>query len=172
MLSIGEGKVRAAVVLGAGVSAALAALWYFEIRRPPIPTHTLRIGYENVPPVQIRTDYGPAGIAVETINEAAKRAGVSLRWVETGTSSDEAFRRGMVDLWPIMADLPDRRKLVHISKPWLHTNHTLVLRQDAATPDRAFAGSLAIFKMPLHVRLARRNSRKRAGWPSRTHGKS
>ena len=59
---------------------------------------------------------GPAGIAVETINEAAKRAGVSLQWVETGTSSDEAFRRGLVDLWPIMADLPDRRKLVHITQ--------------------------------------------------------
>ena len=115
MLSIWGGKARAAVVLGVGVSAAFLALWYFDIRRPPTPTHTLRIGFENVPPVQIRTDHGPAGIAVETINEAAKRARVSLRWVETGTSSDEAFRRGLVDLWPVMADLPDRHKLVHIS---------------------------------------------------------
>ena len=95
------------------------------------------------------------GIAVETINEAAKRAGVSLQWVETGTSSEEAFRRGLVDLWPLMADLPDRRKLVHISKPWLHTNHTLVLRQDATPPDRGFSGRMALFKMPIHLRLAR-----------------
>ena len=155
MLSISGGMRRATLVcIAAGMAAALA-LWYFDIRRPPTPARTLRVGFENVPPVQIRTDHGPAGIAVETINEAAKRAGVSLQWVETGTSSDEAFRRGLVDLWPIMAELPDRRKTVHISKPWLHTNHTLVLRQDATPPDRGFAGRMALFKMPLHVRLAR-----------------
>ena len=100
----------------------------------------------------MRTDSGPAGIAVETINEAAKRAGMSLQWVETGTSSDEAFRRGLVDLWPIMADLPERRKRVHISKPWLNTSHTLVLRENATTPDRSFTGRIALFKMPILVR--------------------
>ncbi len=154
MLSISGGMRRATLVLTAGLGAALA-LWYFDIRRPPAPSRTLRIGFENVPPVQIRTDRGPTGIAVETINEAAKRAGVSLRWVETGTSSDEALRRGLVDLWPLMADLPERRRTVHISKPWLHTNHTLVLRQNVAPPDRGFSGRMALFKMPLHVRLAR-----------------
>jgi two-component system, cell cycle sensor histidine kinase and response regulator CckA len=155
LLSISGGKRRAAVVLTAAGLAAIAAFWYFDIRKPAIPSRPLRIGFENVPPVQIRTDHGPAGIAVETINEAAKRAGMTLQWVETGTSSDEAFRRGLVDLWPIMADLPDRHQTVHISKPWLHTNHTLVLRQDATPPDRGFAGRMALFKMPLHVRLAR-----------------
>src|SRR5260370_22522884 len=54
-----------------------------------------------------------------------------------------------------MADVPDRRKLVHISKPWLHTNHTLVLRQNATPPDRGFSGRMALFKIPIHVRLAR-----------------
>ena len=115
----------------------------------------MRIGFEQVPPVQIRTDSGFAGLAVEIINEAAKRAGLSLQWVETGTSSDEAFRRGLVDLWPIMADLPERRKRVHITRPWLHTSHTLVLREGSATPDRRFAGRIAVFKLPIHVRLAR-----------------
>ena len=80
---------------------------------------------------------------------------MSLQWVETGTSSDEAFRRGLVDLWPIMADLPERRKRVHISKPWLHTSHTLVLPENATTPDRSFTGRIALFKMPIHVRYAR-----------------
>ena len=143
------------MVLAAAGLAATLAVWYFDIRTPPIPQRTLRIGFENVPPVQIRTDRGPAGISVETINEAAKRAGVSLRWVETGTSSEESIRRGLVDLWPLMADLPDRRKTVHISKPWLHTNHTLVLRQDATPPDRSFSGRMALLKMPIHLRMAR-----------------
>jgi PAS domain S-box-containing protein len=151
-----SGWLRRAVliVVSAGLATTLM-FWYFAIRTPPVPRRTLRIGFEHVPPVQIRTDGGPAGLAVETVNEAAKRAGVSLQWVETGTSSDEAFRRGLVDLWPIMADLPDRRKRVHITRPWLHTSHTLVLRRSSASPDRSFAGSIALFQMPLHVRLAR-----------------
>ena len=101
------------------------------------------------------TEGGPTGIAVETINEAARRSGISLQWVQTGTSSEQSFRRGLVDLWPLMADLPDRRKWIHITVPWLHTNHTLVLRQHATPPDRGFTGRLAIFKLPVHSRLAR-----------------
>ena len=131
------------------------ALWYFAIRTPPIPRRALRIGFENVPPVQIRTDSGVTGLAVEIVREAAKRAGVSLQWVETGTSSEEALRRGLVDLWPIMVDLPDRRKHVHITRPWLHTSHTLVLPVASATPDRRFAGRIAFFKVPIHARLVR-----------------
>jgi len=101
------------------------------------------------------TEGGPTGIAVETINEAARRSGISLQWVQTGTSSEQSFRRGLVDLWPLMGDLPDRRKWIHITAPWLHTNHTLVLRQHGTTPDRGFTGRLGIFKLPVHSRLAR-----------------
>jgi hypothetical protein len=106
------------------VAAGLAAttFWYFAIRLPPVPHRPLLIGFEPNPPMQIRTATGFAGLAVETINEAAKRAGVQLQWVETGTSSDEGFRKGLVDLWPLMADLPDRRKRIHFTRPWLHSN--------------------------------------------------
>ena len=84
----------------------------------------------------MRSDGGFTGLAVEIINEAAKRGGLSLEWVETGTSSDEAFRRGLVDLWPIMADLPDRRKRIHFTQPWMQTNHTLILRSSTPVPDQ------------------------------------
>jgi len=144
---------RAALVVVASGLASILTFWYFAIRTPPIPQRTLRIGFEDVPPVQIRTDNGPSGLAVETVNEAAKRAGLSLQWVETGTSSDEAFQRGLVDLWPIMADLPERRKRVHISRPWLHTSHSLLMRADSEPLGRSFTGRIAIFKIPLHVRL-------------------
>jgi PAS domain S-box-containing protein len=142
------------ILASAGLAGAMA-LWYFAIRTPPIPRRTLRIGFEHVPPVQIRTDSGFTGLAVEIVSEAAKRAGLSLQWVETGTSSEEALRRGLVDLWPIMIDLPDRRKHVHMTRPWLHTGHVLVLPAASATPDRRFAGNIALFKLPIHVRLVR-----------------
>jgi PAS domain S-box-containing protein len=54
-----------------------------------------------------------------------------------------------------MIDLPDRRKHVHITRPWLHTSHTLVLPVASATPDRRFAGRIAFFKVPIHARLVR-----------------
>jgi PAS domain S-box-containing protein len=73
--------------------------------------------------------------------------------VDTGTSSDEAFQKGLVDLWPLMADLPDRRKRVHITRPWLHSSHALLLPAGSLSLDQGFTGRIALFKMPLHVRL-------------------
>jgi len=55
-----------------------------------------------------------------------------------------------------MADLPDRRKRIHITRPWLHASHNLVLRAGSVTPDPGFAGSIALFKLPIHIRLARK----------------
>jgi len=146
---------RPSVILFVAGIAGFFALLYFTIRLPPNPQRPFRIGFEQNPPVQIRTDSGFSGLAVETVNEAAKRAGVRLQWVETGTSSDEAFQRGTVDLWPLMADLPDRRKRLHMSRPWLHSNHVLLLRADAQSLDRGFSGRIGLVKLPLHVRLAR-----------------
>jgi PAS domain S-box-containing protein len=144
--------IRTTLIIGM-VGLAVLSFWYFAIRTP-IPQRPLRIGFESNPPVQVRTSSGYAGLAVETVNEAARRAHLSLQWVETGTSSDEAFRRGLVDLWPIMADLPDRRDRLHFTRPWLHTQHTLILRSDSPLPNRDFNGRIAIFKLPLHLRLA------------------
>ena len=143
------------LILAVAASAAVIALWYFSTRLPPVPQRTLRIGFESNPPVQIRTENGFSGLAVETVNEAAKRAGIKLEWVETGTSSDEAFRKGLVDLWPLMVDFPDRRKHVHFARPWMHSSNVLLVRDGSPNPDRRFKGSIAVFKMPLHVRLAR-----------------
>ena len=94
-------------------------------------------------------------MAVETVSEAAKRAGLRLRWIETGTSSEEALRRGLVDLWPLMVDLPDRRKFLHLTEPWFYTSHVVLLRSGALSPDKGFSGRIAVFKMPIHLRLMR-----------------
>ena len=145
--------VRWSAVAVAAIAVALG-LWYIVIRVPPIPRRPLRIGFEPNPPVQILTDAGYTGLAVESVNEAAKRAGVTLQWVATGTSSDEAFAKGLVDLWPLMADLPERRKYVHFSKPWLHSNHVLLFRGDVS-PEREFTDRIALTRLPIHLRLLR-----------------
>jgi PAS domain S-box-containing protein len=153
--SIPDRPGRVATILASAGLFVIAGFWYTKTRTPAIPRGILRIGFENVPSVQIRTDRGFSGLAVEAISEAAKRAGLSLQWVETGTSSEEALRRGLVDLWPLMIDLPERRKYVHITEPWLHANHTLILPQASAIPDRNFTGGIAFLHLPIHARLVR-----------------
>jgi PAS domain S-box-containing protein len=148
-------RLLAPAIVVAAAIAALFALWRVTARAPSIPDHPLRIGFESNPPVQVRTDGGFSGLAVEIVNEAAKRARVKLEWVETGTSSDEAFQQGLVDLWPLMVDLPERRKYVHFPRPWMHSDEVLLLRQGTPSPDRGFRGRIATFRMPLHVRQVR-----------------
>jgi PAS domain S-box-containing protein len=136
----------------AGIAGG-GAFWYFTERFPPVPNRVLRIGFEPNPPFQVRTQDGFGGLAVEIVNEAARRAGLRLQWIDTGTSSEEAFRKGLVDLWPIMADSPERRKFIHFTRPWRHGSHVLLHRRGSATPNRSFAGRVAVVKLPLHVRL-------------------
>jgi PAS domain S-box-containing protein len=144
---------RISVIFATVGIAGTLAFWYFANRLPPIPRRPLRIGFEVNPPFQIRAGSGFSGLAIETLDEAAKRVGVRLQWVETGTSSEESFQKGLVDLWPLMVDLPERRRHVHFSRPWLYASHVLLLRAGAAIPARDFAGRIALFKLPLHARM-------------------
>ena len=136
MFSIsGRFKRIGAILIVAGLAGGTAFV-YFANRLPPIPLRTLRIGFEQNPPLQYRTPEGLAGLGVETVREAAKRAGLRIEWVETGVSSEESFRKGLVDLWPVMADLPDRRKFVRFTRPWLHSGHALLMRSDSPVPEQ------------------------------------
>jgi PAS domain S-box-containing protein len=132
-------------------------MWYFSGRTPHLPDRPLRIGFEVNPPVQIRAENGFTGLGVDTVREAARRAGIQLQWVETGTSSEEAFRKGLVDLWPLMVDRPERRRFVHFARAWMHSSNVLLLREDAPAPGPDFHGRIAVFRMPLHVRLVGEN---------------
>jgi PAS domain S-box-containing protein len=148
------GGWRGAFAIAAAIAIlGLVSVWYGDARVQPVPDRPLRIGFENNPPVQVRDENGFSGLAVETVNDAARRAGIQLQWVETGTSSDEAFRRGLVDLWPLMVDLPERRKFIHFARPWMHAGNVLVVREGTPNPDRGFKGRISVFRMPLHIRL-------------------
>ena len=147
---------RAGAILIATVLAGGLAFLYFANRLPPIPQRTLRIGFEQNPPLQFHTADGLAGLGVEAVSEAAKRSGLRVQWVETGVSSEESFRKGLVDLWPVMADLQERRRFVHFTRPWLHSGHALLVRSGSPIPRREFAGRIGLFRLPLHVRMAQR----------------
>src|SRR3954467_11155842 len=144
---------RAGVIVIAAAFAGGLTYSYFANRLAPLPKRALRIGFEPNPPFQVRTATGFSGLAVEIVNNAARRAGVTLQWIETGTSSEEAFRKGLVDLWPLMSDLPERHRFIHFTTPWVLSSHVLLLRADSAVPDRNFTGRIALFKLPLPLRF-------------------
>jgi PAS domain S-box-containing protein len=155
VLSISGRYQRIGAILIAAALAGGLIFLYLVNRLPPLPQRVLRIGFEQNPPLQLHTPDGLAGLAVEAANEAAKRAGLRIQWVEPGVSSEEAFRKHLVDLWPVMADRPERRSLVHFTRPWLHSGHALVVRSGSPIPGPAFAGRIALFRLPLHARMAR-----------------
>ena len=156
MFPVKAGLIRATAIFIA--AAAVGGLTYKILTNRVVSpaNHAFRIGFESNPPFQIRTDTGFDGLAVEIVNKAAKRAGVQLQWIETGTSSDDAFQRSLVDLWPLMTDLPDRRRRVHFTAPWVISRHVLLLRAGSQIPAGNFSGRIALFNLPLHVRFLKR----------------
>ena len=95
------------------------------------------MGFQHSPPRQFVSDQGqPYGPAIETTREAARRAGITLEWVQVPGGPDEALAKGTVDLWPLVADLPVRRVRFYISEPyeespdWLVSLRSLNLRSE------------------------------------------
>ena len=137
-------------------AAAAAWAWWAVARRPPIPKRTLLIGYQHNPPYQVhRPGQPPTGLSVETVAEAARRAGIPIEWREVPAGPDQALPSGAVDLWPLVTELPERRRTLHISAPWMQAQHALVLRDAREVPGRDFAEKVAITAIPVHVRMVR-----------------
>jgi signal transduction histidine kinase/ActR/RegA family two-component response regulator len=59
-------------------------------------------------------------------NTAARRRRISLEWVQVPEGVDQAFKSGKVDLWPAVTVIRDRHRRIHLTRPWLKTDHQLV----------------------------------------------
>jgi len=143
------------LVATALVVAAAAAAWQSARGwRPGVPNRTLVIGFEHNPPYQIANPSGsPSGLVIDTVAEAARRQGLALRWQETSGGPEKALTSGAFDLWPLVTDLPERRRVLYISAPWLQSQHVLVLLSSTRVPARDFAGTLSITAVAIHARL-------------------
>jgi signal transduction histidine kinase len=136
------------------VVLASAWAWWAWTRRPPIPNRPLRIGFQHNPPYQVRQAGGtPSGLAVETVAEAARRAGLSLEWKDAPAGPDQALGSGSVDLWPLVTDLPERRGRIYVSDPWLLAQHVLVLRDGRPMPGPELAEPIGVTPVIVHSRL-------------------
>jgi len=87
----------------------------------------LKIGFENSPPYHFPDAAGrPAGPAVDLLRAAAAREGIPLEWVFAPDGPEKALVSGQVELWPLMADLPERRKFLYITAPWSRMGYAMV----------------------------------------------
>ncbi len=102
----------------------------------------LRVGYSSYAPFVIADANGrPAGLAVETLIEAARRAKIRLRWVRCGTDVDGALRAAKIDLFPMLTLTPDRLAEFHASEAWWENEAALIsLRSSPVRTLSATAG--------------------------------
>jgi signal transduction histidine kinase/ActR/RegA family two-component response regulator len=95
-------------------------------------SRTYRVGVDHAPPYNVLAPgQAPSGLAVEIIEEAARRSGIPLEFVPLNIPVNQAFRQGLVDLWPAATDTPERRRWLHVSKPYLANGLAIVSRKDA-----------------------------------------
>ncbi|MDQ6664676.1 MAG: EAL domain-containing protein [Acidobacteriota bacterium] len=124
------------MVMGAGA-------WVYLKR---IPHRTFRIGFNNAPPYYtLKPDGSYYGLAIDAIDEAARRRGISIQWTPIlDREVDDAFASKFVDLWPVVASTPARATHVHLTKPWLQNNFCLLSRKDSEITSAAGAAGLKV----------------------------
>jgi signal transduction histidine kinase/ActR/RegA family two-component response regulator len=114
-----------------GLLAAGVAIGRFYRRAPEYGKRIYRIGWFVSPPFEVRgADGNATGIAIDLVNQAARRRGIALQWVFWDQSSESALISKSVDLWPLITVTPGRLKLLHISEPYVQNEHCLLVRDD------------------------------------------
>src|SRR3954447_8556 len=123
-------------------------------RRPPARVY--KVGFQNSPPRQyVAPDGKPYGPVIDILREASQRAGVQLEWVLVPEGPDRALGSGQVDLWPLVARMPDREGRFHITAPYSQVTYWLISKADE-TRDGAFspAGKTIAYTSGVTQRMA------------------
>jgi len=140
---------RTLTVLCAGL--VLAVVIWLAVGRKPQGIPVIRVGVDQSPPFYaIEPDGSVRGLAVDVLNEASRRTGIELRWVPLhDLPLEEALKKRVVDLWPLVGITPERRAALHLTRPWIESEYVLVSLSEAPVrnPNEAAGKSVA------HARL-------------------
>jgi signal transduction histidine kinase/CheY-like chemotaxis protein/methanogenic corrinoid protein MtbC1 len=153
-------KTPKAIAAFASVLILSFALLYVDSIRTNPGRHagrTIRIGVNLNPPYQVlQADGSVKGLAVDVLNEAARRLDVRLHWQTLADGPDEAFATGAADLWPLAAIIPERQKRMHFSPPWMEQHYDLIVDASANTSLAANKiDKIATFRLPISVYAAK-----------------
>ena len=139
------------------------ALIWIRSRLSVSVERTLTIGFQNSAPYHFPDEQGnPTGPVVDVIRKAAHRKNIHLRWIYFPDGPERALTSGTVDLWPLLADLPERHSILYISAPW--TKMTFVLVADESRrlvrPGDLGTGTLAVAQINVDSRVAHQSFRR------------
>ena len=125
--------------VGAAIAVALlvtaTGVGWQRVRSSLTPRERIyRVGFDGAPPLsEIGPRGEPGGLAVALIQEAAKRREITLQWIALpGVSPEVALLNGSVDIWPAVAYSENRRKVLHLTRPWLAASFALVSKKEMA----------------------------------------
>ncbi|MDZ7638481.1 MAG: response regulator [Bryobacterales bacterium] len=106
----------------AAVTAALLAYL------PATPQEELTVALDPMPPFMYwKADGTAAGAMPDLLNTAAKRAGITLKWVANTDHPEKALAPGTgIDVWPLLEVREARRKQFHITEPFARAETLLV----------------------------------------------
>ncbi|HEY1341577.1 MAG TPA: transporter substrate-binding domain-containing protein, partial [Bryobacteraceae bacterium] len=146
-------------IAAASSLAVVAPLSVYLFHKANHIDRPLRIGYQNSPPYHFPDVHGnPTGPAVDIIRAAAARQGIELKWVFSPQGPEKALDSGAVDLWPILGELPERRRLAYVSPPWTEMSFMIVApesRSIRSLEDMAGKTLAASVNISLEGRIAR-----------------
>jgi signal transduction histidine kinase/DNA-binding response OmpR family regulator len=113
------------------------------------------MGFQDSPPRQHVDAQGrPYGSVIDLLREAARRADVRLDWVLVPEGPDHALSDGIVDLWPVVNELPERSRF-HFSEPYAQVTYWLATKGQGQALDRdAVAGRVVGITEALARRIA------------------
>ena len=138
-------------------SAVLAGCGWIGLhyRTASPPARSYRIGFQYSPPRQYVDAQGrPYGSVIDLLREAARRADIKLEWVHVPEGPDRGLDSGIVDLWPIMNQLPERSRF-HFTEPYAQLTYWLVARDQGQALDRdAVAGRVVGVTQGLATKMA------------------
>ncbi|MBM3794506.1 MAG: transporter substrate-binding domain-containing protein [Acidobacteria bacterium] len=91
---------------------SVVCLGYWAIaNHGSVEPRRVRIGFNIAPPYFVAgKSGGPDGFVFELMEAAAKRANVRLEWVLSKRTRDNSLQSGELDLWPLLASTPARRR--------------------------------------------------------------
>ena len=117
-----------------------------------------RVGaYDHPPYYRIDAQGHPRGLAVDVIDEAARRSGIRIEWVVIEGSGFESLTKGSVDVVPVVSVTAERQNQIHLTTPWLTNRFCLFSLKDspAAASSTAAGKSVAHVQLPITVVSAR-----------------
>ena len=121
----------------------------------------IRIGVDQAAPYQSwREGYGPVGFTVDVLENAARKRGLTLKWINCPEGPTKAIKAGKVDMWPLLGVEVARKLGIYVAKPWLQNEyailwHTTTPNLHGAAPDWN-GKTISVVDLPMSRFLAQR----------------